>query len=75
MAEYPEKTNNDTTKVDGRILYYSFIAGANQLFQHQAEINKLNVFPVNDKDTGTNLVATVRSVLDNIQLQSFIKRW
>lgn len=73
MAEYPEKTNNDTTKVDGRILYYSFIAGANQLFQHQAEINKLNVFPVNDKDTGTNLVATVRSVLDNIQPQKFYK--
>ena len=67
MAEYAEKTNNDNTKVDGRILYYSFLAGANQLLQHQAEINKLNVFPVNDKDTGTNLAATVRAVLDNIQ--------
>lgn len=67
MAEYAEKANNDNTKVDGRILYYSFLAGTNQLLQHQAEINKLNVFPVNDKDTGTNLAATVRAVLDNIQ--------
>lgn len=67
MAEYVEKTNNANTKVDGRILYYSFLGGANQLLQHQAEINKLNVFPVNDKDTGTNLAATIRSVLDNIQ--------
>ncbi|WP_291547520.1 DegV family protein [Bacteroides sp.] len=73
MAEHTEKTNNDTTKVDGRILYYSFLAGANQLLQHQAEINKLNVFPVNDKDTGTNLAATVRSVLDNIQPHKFYK--
>ena len=67
MTRYAEKTNNYNTIVDGKILYYSFLAGANQLLQHQVEINKLNVFPVNDKDTGTNLAATVRSVLDNIK--------
>ncbi len=67
MAEDVERTNNYNTVINGKILYYSFLAGANQLLQHQAEINKINVFPVNDKDTGTNLAATVRSVLDNIK--------
>lgn len=65
MARYAEKTTNQHTIVNGKVLYYSFIAGANQLLQHQVEINKINVFPVNDKDTGTNLAATVRSVLDH----------
>ena len=27
----------------------------------------INVFPVNDKDTGTNLASTIRSVIDNIK--------
>lgn len=67
MAPYAEKTTNHNTIANGKVLYYSFLAGANQLLQHQAEINSINVFPVNDKDTGTNLAATVRSVLDNIQ--------
>lgn len=67
MAEYAKQTNNINTVVNGKILYYSFLAGANQLLQHQVEINRINVFPVNDKDTGTNLAATVRSVLDNIK--------
>ena len=55
------------SQIDGRILYYAFKAGGNRILQHQAEINKINVFPVNDKDTGTNLASTVRAVMDNIQ--------
>lgn len=53
--------------INGKFLYYAFIAGGNQILQHQVEINKINVFPVNDKDTGTNLASTVRSVIDNIK--------
>ena len=53
--------------VTGKLLYYAFLAGGNQILQHQAEINHINVFPVNDKDTGTNLASTVRWVMDNIK--------
>ncbi|MGL4520443.1 MAG: DAK2 domain-containing protein [Phocaeicola sp.] len=61
--------NRDTTSAlaNGKILYYSFLAGANQLFTYQEEINQINVFPVSDKDTGTNLAATVRAVIDTIK--------
>ncbi|MPQ46808.1 DegV family EDD domain-containing protein [Marinifilum sp. N1E240] len=52
-------------ELDGRNLYYTFVAGAKRVFEHQAEINRINVFPVNDKDTGTNLVATLQAILDN----------
>ena len=59
--------NRAVYQIDGRYLYYTFIAGAQRILQHQIEINKINVFPVNDKDTGTNLASTVRSIMDNIQ--------
>lgn len=54
-------------QIDGRLLYYAFKAGGHRILQQQSEINKINVFPVNDKDTGTNLASTIRSVLDNIK--------
>jgi len=53
--------------IDGRILFFAFQAGGKRLLQHQAEINDINIFPVNDKDTGTNLASTIRSVLDSIK--------
>ena len=56
-----------TLEIDGRFLYYAFLAGGKKILQNQTEINRINVFPVNDKDTGTNLASTIRSVLDNIK--------
>ncbi|HLN54372.1 MAG TPA: DegV family protein [Bacteroidales bacterium] len=54
-------------EMDGRRLYYTFIAGARRVLEHQVELNKINVFPVNDGDTGTNLASTVRAVVDSLQ--------
>ncbi len=53
-------------KMDGRNLYYTFIAGAKKVIEHQVELNKINVFPVNDGDTGTNLASTIRSVVESL---------
>ena len=47
-------------------LYYTFIAGARKVIEHQVELNKINVFPVNDGDTGTNLASTIRSVIESL---------
>ncbi|PLX16518.1 MAG: fatty acid-binding protein DegV [Marinilabiliales bacterium] len=57
----------DDQSINGKFLYYAFLAGGNQILQNQVEINRINVFPVNDKDTGTNLASTVRWVIDNIK--------
>ena len=53
-------------EMDGRNLYYTFIAGARKVIEHQVELNKINVFPVNDGDTGTNLASTIRSVIESL---------
>ena len=53
-------------EIDGRRLYYTFIAGANNILAHQSYLNEINVFPVNDGDTGSNMASTVRSVIESI---------
>lgn len=53
-------------EMDGRRLYYTFVAGARKVIEHQVELNKINVFPVNDGDTGTNLASTIRAVIDSL---------
>jgi len=57
----------DIERIDGRRFFYFFYAGAMRLLEHQQEINKLNVFPVPDADTGTNLASTFRSIMDVIR--------
>jgi DegV family protein with EDD domain len=61
------KNSQPVCQIDGRYLYYTFLAGAHRILQNQSEINRINVFPVNDKDTGTNLASTVRSIMDSIR--------
>ena len=51
-------------ELDSKQLYYSIISGAKRIFEHQRTLNKINVFPVPDADTGTNLASTMRSIVD-----------
>jgi len=51
-------------KFDGYRFYDLFTSGALTLLGHQEELNKINVFPVPDGDTGTNLGSTMRSILE-----------
>ncbi len=48
-------------KIDGETLRGMLISGANNLFNHYPEIDALNVFPVPDGDTGTNMNLTMTS--------------
>ncbi len=41
------------------------MAGAQRIFENQGLLNKINVFPVADADTGTNLASTMRSIVDS----------
>jgi hypothetical protein len=54
------------SELNGKQLYYSFLAGAQRIFENQKLLNRINVFPVNDADTGTNLASTMRSIMDAI---------
>ena len=55
------------TQITGKLYYKIFLAGANKIMENQALLNRINVFPVPDADTGTNLANTLRAVIDNAQ--------
>jgi len=50
-----------SNKIDAKLLSKMFLAGANNLESHKEWINELNVFPVPDGDTGTNMTMTIMS--------------
>jgi DegV family protein with EDD domain len=54
------------SKINGKDLYYSFLAGTHKVLEQQKNINKINVFPVPDGDTGTNLATTFRYITENV---------
>lgn len=47
--------------INGFVLKRMIISGANNLYNHYPEIDALNVFPVPDGDTGTNMNLTISS--------------
>src|ERR1700682_3902360 len=51
---------------DGQDLKKAILAGAAWLEEHREEINALNVFPVPDGDTGSNMSATIKSAIRNL---------
>ena len=52
---------------DGAGLLAAFRAGVANLEAHVDEVNSLNVFPVPDGDTGSNMLATVRAALEEAE--------
>ena len=47
------------------------VAAAKKIVIHQEEINRINVFPVADKDTGYNLAATLLGVEGTVSQKSY----
>ena len=42
-------------------------SSVNNLLNHKEEVNALNVFPVPDGDTGTNMSLTIKSALEEVK--------
>ncbi|MCL2396478.1 MAG: DAK2 domain-containing protein [Defluviitaleaceae bacterium] len=55
------------TKIDGRTLRAMIIAGANKLTANKVRIDALNVYPVPDGDTGTNMSLTVLAAAREVE--------
>ena len=45
--------------IEGKMIRDMFVSGANNLQNHKELVDKLNVFPVPDGDTGTNMSLTI----------------
>lgn len=52
--------------IDGRLLKWMFAAGVSWLEHHKAKVNDMNVFPVPDGDTGTNMLLTIRKAYQQV---------
>ena len=55
-----------TSNINGKELYNAIVSGICKVISRHEHLNKINVFPVPDGDTGTNLLFTLKPVL-NIQ--------
>ena len=54
--------------LDGRRIFDAFNSGARQVIDHQDHLNRINVFPVPDGDTGTNLAATLSHTMGSTRV-------
>lgn len=55
--------------ISGKLLRDAIISGANNIYNQRQAVDELNVFPVPDGDTGTNMSMTIRNAaneLDNM---------
>lgn len=51
-------------RIDAALLKSALFGAANNLLRNQEEVNELNVFPVPDGDTGTNMSLTIKSAIN-----------
>jgi acyl-phosphate glycerol 3-phosphate acyltransferase len=59
-------------EINVKDLKQMMIASAKKIVLHQEEINKINVFPVADKDTGYNLAATLLGIEGTITPKHYL---
>ena len=53
--------------IDAGLFRTMFLAGAKNIEAHKEHINELNVFPVTDGDTGTNMTMTIMSAVREVE--------
>ena len=56
--------------LSGKILRDAIISGANNIINNKESVDKLNVFPVPDGDTGTNMSMTIRNAVAELNMLS-----
>lgn len=56
--------------LSGKILRDAIISGANNIINNKESVDELNVFPVPDGDTGTNMSMTIRNAVAELNMLS-----
>lgn len=57
-------------EISGKLFRDSIISGANNMANHKTAVDELNVFPVPDGDTGTNMTMTISNALPELRRMS-----
>lgn len=63
----PQDTRSECVRIDARTVRRWCGAAVKALGAHRDEIDQLNVFPVPDGDTGTNMLLTLRAMTDALR--------
>jgi DAK2 domain fusion protein YloV len=70
MADKAASSPAGSSACDGQTFKRLAQAGRDWLDQHHAIVNQLNVFPVPDGDTGTNMLMTMRNAIKEVEARS-----
>ncbi|WP_322506626.1 DAK2 domain-containing protein [Anaerolinea sp.] len=63
---HAQETSSNDCRIDGQKLKELLIAGMTWLKTNQQVVNALNVFPVPDGDTGTNMLLTMQAAYNEV---------
>ncbi|EOI00307.1 DegV family EDD domain-containing protein [Enterococcus moraviensis ATCC BAA-383] len=61
----------NSQSIDYKELLFAFQQGAIQLINGKQELNQINVFPVSDGDTGSNLASLMQTILEETKDEAF----
>ncbi len=53
--------------LNGFQIYDYIISGARQIIKNEKQLNEINVFPVADSDTGSNLAFTMNNIISHAE--------
>lgn len=56
--------------ITGKMLRDAIVSGANNILKNKNMVDELNVFPVPDGDTGTNMSMTIKNALPELKMMS-----
>lgn len=56
--------------ISGKILRDAVISGANNIVNNKSMVDELNVFPVPDGDTGTNMSMTIKNAMPELKMMN-----
>ncbi|WP_320164821.1 DegV family protein [uncultured Trichococcus sp.] len=59
--------------LDSERLYNSFVSGAQEVIKNKNSLNEINVFPVADGDTGSNLSSTMHAIIVEAKISGSVK--
>jgi hypothetical protein len=59
--------------LDSEMLYYSFVSGAREVIRNRKVLNDINVFPVADGDTGSNMASTMNSIIEEARVENSVR--
>lgn len=65
--------NKQLFQIENECLYNAHLSGAQEIIKYKKELNAINVFPVADGDTGTNLSITMSGIMRKAHCLSTIQ--